>query len=157
MIDLSTYDDDGLDALRVVVLTEQGRRAVVAHAPAEAEALAQRWSEASGRADGDEWTQPQGAHDAYPAGSTVTHGGKTWESLTPANVWEPGTSGWREVVAGNPDGEPGVADWVAPTGGHDAYSVGDRVRFEGQVWESTIAGNVWSPSAYPQGWKLITV
>lgn len=37
----------------------------------------------------------------------------------------------------------------------DAYAVGDRVTFEGSVWESTIAANVWSPSAYPAGWKKI--
>ncbi len=37
----------------------------------------------------------------------------------------------------------------------DAYQVGDRVTFEGQTYESTINGNVWSPSAYPQGWKVV--
>ena len=37
----------------------------------------------------------------------------------------------------------------------DAYSVGDRVTFEGAVWESVIDANVWSPTAYPAGWKAL--
>ena len=45
------------------------------------------------------WVQPTGAHDAYALGAKVTHNGKTWESTADANVWEPGVSQWREVVA----------------------------------------------------------
>ena len=30
-----------------------------------------------------------------------------------------------------------------------------RVTFEGADYESTIAGNVWSPAAYPQGWRKL--
>ena len=46
-------------------------------------------------------------------------------------------------------------EWVQPTGSQDAYSRGDKVTFEGKHYESLIDGNVWSPSAYPQGWKEI--
>ena len=52
-----------------------------------------------------------------------------------------------------PDGV--VAEWVQPTGGHDAYNTGDKVIFEGQTYESLIDANTWSPTTYPQGWKLI--
>ena len=45
--------------------------------------------------------------------------------------------------------------FVHPTGAADAYSKGDRVTFEGAVWESVIDANVWSPSAYPAGWKAV--
>jgi len=48
-----------------------------------------------------------------------------------------------------------IPEWVQPTGAHDAYNTGDRVTFEGSVYESTINDNVWSPEAYPQGWQLI--
>ena len=48
--------------------------------------------------DGEAWTAPTGAHDAFPKGATVTHAGKTWESLIPANVWQPGVTGWRDMV-----------------------------------------------------------
>ena len=100
-------------------------------------------------ADGEPWVQPTGAHDAYPLAATVTHGGKTWESLIPFNVHEPGVSGWREQVA------QGYPAWVQPSGAQDAYKKGDRVSFDGSDYESLIDGNVWSPSAYPAGWKTI--
>lgn len=104
---------------------------------------------ADAHTEGELWVQPTGAHDAYPLGITVTHAGKTWENITPANVWTPGVSGWREKVA------EGYPAWVQPTGAHDAYGVGDRLTFEGVNYESTIAGNVWSPTAYPAGWRKL--
>ena len=48
-----------------------------------------------------------------------------------------------------------IPEWVQPTGSHDAYNVGDKVIFEGKVYESLINANTYSPTAYPQGWKLI--
>ena len=35
------------------------------------------------------------------------------------------------------------------------YNTGDRVIFEGVVYESTIDGNVWNPTDYPQGWEEV--
>lgn len=52
-------------------------------------------------------------------------------------------------------GEADVAEWVQPIGAHDAYAKGDRVTFNGKVWESVIDGNVWSPSVYPAGWTEV--
>lgn len=49
----------------------------------------------------------------------------------------------------------GYPQWVQPTGVHDAYQLGDRVSFNGKNYESLINANVWSPSAYPAGWKEI--
>lgn len=48
-----------------------------------------------------------------------------------------------------------VTDFVQPTGAQDAYKKGDKVRFNGSVYESLIDANVWSPTAYPAGWKLL--
>lgn len=45
----------------------------------------------------DDWIQPQGAHDAYRLGDRVLHGGREWESLHDANVWEPGTVGTESL------------------------------------------------------------
>ena len=104
---------------------------------------------ADAHTDGQPWVQPTAAHDSYPLGITVTHGGKTWENLTPANVWQPGVSGWREQVA------QGYPAWVAPTGGHDAYNTGSRVSFEGSNYESLIDANVWSPTGYSAGWRKL--
>lgn len=47
-----------------------------------------------------------------------------------------------------------IPEWVRPTGAHDAYQAGDKVLYNGQVYESVIDGNTWSPDEYPAGWKL---
>lgn len=51
---------------------------------------------------------------------------------------------------------PSYPEWVQPLGGHDAYKNGDRVMYQGKVYESTIDGNVWAPDVYPAGWIEIT-
>lgn len=46
--------------------------------------------------------------------------------------------------------------WSQPVGTEDAYMKGDKVHYpdaEGDVYESLIDGNVWSPDDYPQGWE----
>lgn len=35
------------------------------------------------------------------------------------------------------------------------YGKGDCCTDGGKTWRSTIANNVWSPSAYPQGWEEV--
>ena len=52
--------------------------------------------------------------------------------------------------------ENAVPEWIQPQGSHDAYNTGDRVMFEGGVYESLIDANTWSPTAYPAGWQLIS-
>ena len=36
------------------------------------------------------------------------------------------------------------------------YMKGDRVLFNGKIYESVIDNNIWSPTDYPAGWKEIT-
>ena len=120
------------------------------------------------------WVQPLGATDAYKLGDIVMHNEKKWESSIDNNVWEPGVYGWEEVTEstgdGGDSGETGgggttepetppaetIPDFVQPTGAHDAYKKGDKVKFEGKVYESLIDANAYSPAAYPAGWKEIT-
>ena len=115
----------------------------------------------SGVISGGEWRQPLGAHDAYPSGWVVEHSGKTWLSLTPGNVWEPGVSGWREQVAAPNPGEDGetpetpAPTWIQPTGAHDSYNEGDKVTFNGAAYQSLINANTWSPADYPAGWQKL--
>jgi len=45
-----------------------------------------------------------------------------------------------------------IAEWVQPTGSHDAYKKDDLVTFEGDTYRSLIDANTWSPTTYPQGW-----
>lgn len=37
------------------------------------------------------------------------------------------------------------------------YNTGDCCTENGSAYRSTIDGNVWAPSAYPAGWKQVTV
>ena len=147
---ITDASDAELEQYRRAIVAEQDRRRTLATAGRQMDAIARDVLAAQGITDGDEWVQPTDATNAYPKDWTVSHGGKTWVSLTPANVWEPGVSGWREVV------EEGAApEWVQPTGAHDSYQKGDTVTFEGQEYVSLIDGNTWSPTAYPQGWEKI--
>ena len=119
-----------------------------AAAPAALDEIVRERGEAKGRKMGDPWVRPSGAVDAYPTGAVVTHKGSTWRNLTPANVWEPGESGWREVPA--EDAAPPA--YVQPTGAHDAYNKGDRVTYNGAAWRSLIDANVWSPDELMHSW-----
>lgn len=54
------------------------------------------------------------------------------------------------VTVEDPDAIP---DWVQPTGAHDAYQTGDRVRYGGKIHVSTVDDNVWAPGIY--GWSEV--
>ena len=109
------------------------------------------------------WAQPSGAHDAYKKGDIVNYKGALYESLIDGNVWAPDVyaAGW-ELVKESPEepeepDEPVTEeypDWVRPTGAHDAYNIGDIVKYNGKLYQSTINGNVWAPDEYPAGWTL---
>lgn len=128
-----------------------------------------------------EWEQPDSTN-AYMTGDKVRFEGQVYESLVDNNVWSPSAypSAWKlveetteeepeeelpvqpeEPIEPEPEPEPEqpevetVPEWVQP-GAANPYSKGDRVMFEGHVYESVIDGNVWSPTAYPAGWQLIS-
>lgn len=104
--------------------------------------------------------QPTGAHDVYMQGDKVTYNGEKYKSLIDNNAWSPDAypQGWKLIRSeGSEEGGEGstVPEFVQPTGAHDAYSKGDKVKYNGQIYESLLDGNVWSPDAYPSGWKLV--
>ena len=113
------------------------------------------------------WAQPSGAHDAYNVGDVVDYNGTLYKSTINGNVWAPDVypAGWELVESTGPEPEPGggeeepeppeYPEFVQPTGAHDAYNTGDRVTYNGKVYESTMDGNVYSPDAYPAGWKEV--
>ena len=49
----------------------------------------------------------------------------------------------------------GYPEWVQPLGTSDAYNTGDIVSYNGNLYQSTIDGNVWNPDTYPQGWEQV--
>lgn len=94
---------------------------------------------------------------SYAAGDRVRYGGtlhKVLQDHTSQTTWNPddAPSLFAEVLPGQDDTE--IGDWVQPDS-TNPYSKGDRVRFEGKTYESLIDGNVWSPTAYPAGWKEV--
>lgn len=49
---------------------------------------------------------------------------------------------------------PGVIpNWKQPTGAHDSYQVGNKVKHGGFTWECTVPNNTWEPGVY--GWISI--
>lgn len=78
---------------------------------------------------------------------------KVLQAHTVQENWTPDAapSLFAEVLT-DPTGAP--KEWVQPDS-TNAYMIGDKVIFEGVVYESVIDNNVWSPSQYPAGWKQI--
>lgn len=105
--------------------------------------------------------EPWEEGESLAVGDIRSYDGKLWEVIqahTTQGDWTPPTvpALFKEVApAQTEEGEEIVPEWKQPTGGHDAYNIGDKVLFEGKVYESVIDANTWSPTDYPQGWKVI--
>lgn len=99
---------------------------------------------------------------AYAINEFVTYGVNTVgdpqlykvvQAHTAQPGWEPDKTASLFVAIGlNQQGYP---TWSQPTGAHDAYNTGDVVDYNGKLYESLIDGNVYSPDAYPAGWKAL--
>ena len=78
---------------------------------------------------------------------------KVLQSHTSQSDWTPdvAVSLFARVLI--PD-EDVIPDWEQPDS-TNPYMTGDKVRYNGHVYESLIDNNIWSPEAYPAGWKLI--
>lgn len=97
----------------------------------------------------DEWL----TGESYKVDNWVRYNSKLYKVIQAHESqvgWSPdiAVSLFREVLPPNAIGE-----WTQPTGSHDTYNIGDKVIFEGFIWCSIIDNNVWSPTAYPQGWE----
>lgn len=93
------------------------------------------------------------ASAAYLQGDKVQYENvlyKCLQSHTAQEAWTPtaAPSLWAKVLI--PDSNV-VPEWEQPDS-TNPYMRGDRVMFEGKVYESAIDNNIWSPSAYPAGW-----
>ncbi|MCD7760258.1 MAG: hypothetical protein LUH16_00550 [Clostridiales bacterium] len=97
------------------------------------------------------------AETAYEAGAKVQYGGTVYTVLqghTSQSDWTPDAAAslFAQVLPGQGGSE--VGEWVQPDS-TNPYMKGDRVLYNGVVYESTIDNNVWSPEAYPAGWKEV--
>ena len=98
---------------------------------------------------------------SYTVGNIVAYGEngvgdpqlyKVVQTHTSQVDWTPDTAVSLFTAIGLDDS--GYPVWAQPTGAHDAYNTGDIVNYNGVLYESLIDGNVYSPDAYPAGWKV---
>ena len=96
---------------------------------------------------------------AYAIGERIRHSNKLYKCVqahTSQSDWTPDKTPalWTEVA------KPGeIPVWKQPTGAQDAYNKGDKVHYptaSDPVYESLIDANVYSPEAYPAGWKQVS-
>lgn len=94
---------------------------------------------------------------SYAVGDRVLYNGTLFKCLqvhTSQATWTPtdAPSLWTKVLIPDPEVIP---DWEQPES-TNGYMKGDKVRYNGKVYESLIDNNVWSPEAYPAGWSEVT-
>lgn len=93
---------------------------------------------------------------AYKKDDRVTYEGLLYKCLqahTSQAGWTPtaAASLWAKVLI--PD-ENEIPEWEQPDS-TNPYMKGDKVMFNGVIYESTIDNNIWAPDVYPGGWKII--
>ena len=95
---------------------------------------------------------------AYEVGKRIVFEGvlyKVIQAHTSQAEWTPiaAPSLFAKVINETIDGS--IPEFEQPDS-TNPYMKGDRVLFNGKVYESLIDNNVYSPEAYPAGWKEIT-
>ena len=98
----------------------------------------------------------------YVVGDRVLYLGalyKVIQAHTSQQGWEPDITPSlfaKNLIVKDDDGEQvDIPEWEQPDS-TNPYMKGDKVKFEGKVYQSLIDNNVWSPAAYPQGWEEVT-
>jgi hypothetical protein len=77
---------------------------------------------------------------------------KVLQNHTSQEGWTPTSAPSLFAKVLTSEGE--ILDWEQPSS-TNPYMKGDKVKFNGKIYESVIDNNVWSPEAYPQGWKEV--
>lgn len=77
---------------------------------------------------------------------------KVLQNHTSQEGWTPTSAPSLFAKVLTSEGE--ILDWEQPDS-TNPYMKGDKVKYNGKVYESLIDNNVWSPDGYPAGWKLI--
>ena len=97
----------------------------------------------------------------YAVGDRVLYLGtlyKVIQAHTSQYGWEPDITPSlfaKNLIVKDDDGEQvDIPEWEQP-GSTNPYMKGDKVKFEGKIYQSLIDNNVWSPAAYPQGWEEV--
>ena len=91
---------------------------------------------------------------AYVINDVVKHNGKLYKVIqahTSQLDWTPDIVPALFVEIVPPEI---IAEWEQRPA-ENPYNIGDKVIFEGQVYESIANTNTWSPATYPAGWQLV--
>ena len=101
------------------------------------------------------------ANIQYEVGYRVLYLGtlyKVIQAHTSQQGWEPDITPSlfaKNLIVKDDDGEQvDIPEWEQPDS-TNPYMKGDKVKFEGKIYQSLIDQNVWSPAAYPQGWEEV--
>ena len=113
---------------------------------------------------GKEWSAIVAQYPAWSAGLSVITGQvysyndqlyRTLQSHTTQADWTPDIVPALFALSMPPSV---IAEWVQPTGAHDAYQLGDKVQYGGQIWISKINANVTVPDGdvpYNRYWEPV--
>lgn len=93
-------------------------------------------------------------NNTYNQGDRVRYNGVLYKCLQEheaQTTWNPldAPSLFARILPGQDGTE--IGEWVQPDASNP-YMKGDKVTYNGVVYESLIDNNVWSPEAYPAGW-----
>ena len=95
-------------------------------------------------------------NQSYSIGDIFVYNGALYEviqSHTSQADWNPETTS-SLYKNHTPHGE--IYDWVQPIGAFDAYQIGDKVMYNGQIWicisGDSEGNNVWKPDVF--GWEV---
>lgn len=91
--------------------------------------------------------------ETYSAQDRVYYNGQLYRCLSPHSAQETWTpedahSLWTKVLTSPTE----ILEWQQPDS-TNPYNKGDRVYYNGELYESELDGNVWSPATF--GWKKI--
>ena len=104
---------------------------------------------------------PWEAGKTYVTGDFVTYGTngvgdpqlyRVCQSHAAQADWAPVTTPSLYTAVGLD--KQGYPLWAQPAGAHDAYAVGDIVRYGDCLYRCTIDCNVYAPDVYPAGWEV---
>lgn len=100
--------------------------------------------------------------NAYKVGDRILYLGVLYKVLqdhTSQETWTPDITPSlfaKVLIIKNEEGEQvDIPNFEQPDS-TNPYMVGDKVKFEGKIYQSLIDNNVWSPIDYPAGWEEVT-
>lgn len=149
-MDVTTLTDADLDQLRIDVMLEQERRRLIAEAPAQQAAVADRYAAAVATAAPTAWASL--ADRVGPGQRVVWTDGNTWRNTS--GVWLPTTATpatWPQGWAQETGLPPTVTAWAAG----QAVKVGNLRSEAGKVYRCLQAHTTqigWEPPKVPALW-----